>query len=158
MIHEQTKAYEWDGSEYDHLEKSVDWYWGLGIVVVTISVIAIISGNYLLAVLLILGGIMLGFYANDKPIPAHIELSERGIKINADLFIYASIKSFWVYKDHRNRDRLVIVTGGKILPIRVVTLSPDIPATDVRNYLLNFLAEKETKPSMIDLIAETVGL
>ena len=158
MIHDQTKKYAWQGMEHEHMEKTTDWYWGLGIVVITGVIIAIISKNYLLAVLLVMGGIMLGFYANDKPEPVTVELSERGVKLNKDLYIYETIQSFWMYQDHKKRDQLLIVTGRKILPQRIITLPENIPATEIRNYLLQFIEEKESKPTMIDILAESFGL
>lgn len=158
MIHDQTKQFVWDGTEHEHLEKTTDWYWGLGIVIVTGIVIAIISKNYLLAVLLLVGGIMLGVYANDRPEPVHVEISERGIKLNRDLYIYETIASFWMYKDHKGRDQLVVVTGRKIMPQRIISLPETIPAVEIRKYLIEFIEEKETKPSIIDTLAESFGL
>lgn len=158
MIHDQTKEYEWDAVEFDHQEKSVDWYWGLGIVVVTGIIISIITANYLLAVLLLMGGILLGFYANDKPHPVHVELSERGIKMNDDLYTYDTISSFWMYVDHKDRNRLILVTGRPVMPQRIVMLPDDISAKDLREYLLEFIEEKETKPSAIQMLAESFGL
>lgn len=158
MIHDQTKKYSWEGAEHEHLEKTTDWYWGLGIVVVTGAIIAIVSTNYLLAVLLVLGGSMLGFYANDRPHPVQVELSERGIKLNKDLYTYETIQSFWMYRDHKERDQLLVVTGRKILPHRIVTLPEDVPATEIRSYLMRFVDEKESKPHLLDLLAESFGL
>ena len=90
--------------------------------------------------------------------PVHIELSERGIKLNDDLYTHDTIKSFWMYVDHKKRNRLSITTSRTVLPERIVTLPEDIPATMIRNYLLRFSEEKETNPSLIAIIAETVGL
>ncbi len=158
MIHDHTKQFVWDGMEHEHVEKSTDWYWGLGIVIVTGIVIAIVSKNYLLAVLLLLGGIMLGVYANDKPEPVHVEISERGIKLNRDLYIYETIASFWMYRDHKDRNQLVVVTGRKIMPQRIISIPETISPVEVRKYLLEFIEEKETKQNMIDMLAESFGL
>jgi hypothetical protein len=158
MIHDQTKQFTWDGVEHEHLEKNTDWYWGLAIVIVTGMIIAIISKNYLLAVLLLMGGVMLGLYANDRPEPVHVEVSERGIKLNDDLYIYETMQSFWMYRDHKNRDQIVLVTGRKIMPQRIISLPESIPALEIRRYLMEHLEEKESKPTMIDIIADSFGL
>lgn len=158
MIHDETKKYEWDAVEFEHREKSTDWYWGLGIAVVAGCIICLISQNYLLAVLLLLGGVLLGFYANDKPHPVHVELSARGIKIDNDLYTHETMQSFWIYSDHRDRKRIILTTGRSVMPQRIITMPEDIPANNIRQYLLAFLEEKETKPSLIDLIAETIGV
>ncbi len=158
MIHDQTKHFSWDGSTHEHLEKTTDWYWGLGIVIVTGIAIAIISKNYLLAILLAMGGVMLGIYANDRPSPIHVEMSEHGIKLNKDLYLYETIESFWMYRDHRNRDQLLIITGSKILPQRIVSLPSDVSTTEIRTFLLDYIPEKETKPVALDILASSIGL
>ncbi len=158
MIHAQTKKYEWDALEYDHQEKSTDWYWALGIIIVVGVVLCIISHNYLLAVLLAVGGSMIGYYANDKPKPVHVELSDRGIRLDQDLYTYDSMGNFWMHTDHKNRNRLTIITGRKVMPQTTVTLPDSVSATELRAYLMRFLEEKEIKPSIIELIAESVGL
>lgn len=158
MIHAQTKKYEWDAFEYEHQEKSADWYWALGIIVIVGCILCIISHNYLFAVLLAFGGGMIGYYGNEKPRPVHVELSDMGIKLDQDMYIYETMGNFWMYTDHRNHHRITFITGRKIMPQTTVTLPDSIPATEIRTYLLNFLEEKELKPNVIDLLAESVGL
>lgn len=158
MIHDQTKKFTWEGTEHEHLEKTTDWYWGLAIVIITGVIIAIISKNYLLAILLVLGGTMLGMYANDKPAPVIVEISERGIKLNKDLYIYETIESFWMFKDHRDNNQIMIVTGRKVLPQRIISLPDTVPVIEIRNFLLEKIEEKETKPTLIDTLAQSFGL
>lgn len=158
MIHDQTKKFTWQGTEHEHMEKTVDWYWGLGIVIVTGIIISIVSKNYLFAVLLVLGGSLLAKYANDVPHPVTVEISQRGIKLNDDLYTYETIVSFWMYQDAKQKNQLLIVTGRKILPQRIVTLPAEIPVIAIREYLMDFIEEKESKPSTIDILAESFGL
>ncbi len=157
-MHDTTKKYEWDAIEFEHMEKPVDWYWGLGIITITGCILAIVAKNYLLAILLGLGGFMLGYYGNDKPRDAHVELSERGIRINEDFYRHETIKSFWMYLDHKKRERIIFITGRRVMPERIITLPDTISPNEMRNYLLEYIEEKETKPSTIDIIAESFGL
>ncbi len=158
MIHEATKKYEWDALEYDHLEKTTDWYWALGIIVVVGTILCIIAHNYLLALVLVMGGGMIGYYANEKPRPIHVELSERGMKLDQNLYTYDTMGNFWMHTDHKNRKRLTVITGRKILPQTSLTLPDTIPPVELREYLSQYLEEKEIKPSLMDILAESVGL
>lgn len=158
MIHDQTKEYEWDAVEFAHREKSTDWYWGLGIAILTGCILSLIAHNYLLAVLLMIGGILLSIYANDRPRSVHVELSARGIKMNDALYTYETLKSFWMYQDHQNHNRLIIVTGRPVMPERIVTLPDTISPLELRNHLLKFMEEKETKPSIIDVLVDAIGV
>jgi hypothetical protein len=105
-----------------------------------------------------MGGVMLGMYANDKPEPVTVEISERGIKLNNDLYIHETIQSFWMYQDHHKQNQLLIVTGRKILPQRIISIPETISPTELRNYLMEHLEEKESKPTMVDVLAESFGL
>ena len=158
IIHEQTKAFEWDAIEFNHQPKSTDWYWALAIVIIAGCVLSIIGGNYLLAVLLFMGGILIGISAGHAHPPVHIGISEQGISMNNQLYPYETIQSFWMYRDHRKANRIIITTERAVMPLRSVTLPADVDATEIRTFLLNFIPEKETKPSSIDLIAESLGL
>src|SRR3989338_4248670 len=87
---------DWSALEYEEKEQSPDWFWALGVIVVTSSATAIIYGNYFFAVLLVLSGILLGFFAKKKPDIVSYELNEKGLRIRTRLYPYENIKSFWV--------------------------------------------------------------
>ncbi|MDB4984470.1 MAG: protein of unknown function with transrane region [Patescibacteria group bacterium] len=158
IIHEKTVVFEWDATEVEHREKGNDWYWGLGVAVLVGVILSIIGGNYLLAVLLGLGGIMLGLYGNDRPHAVHIEISERGVSLNKNLYLFKAMKSFWIFRDRRGRDRLILVTGRPVMPTHILTFGEGIDPVTVRLFLLKHLEEKETKESFVDLLAEMIGM
>ena len=158
IIHEKTKLFEWDATEVEHREKGNDWYWGLGVATVAGVVLCVIFANYLLAILLAVGGIMLGLYGNDRPHRVHIEISERGVALNGSLYLFSTMKSFWLFRDRRGRDRLMLVTGRPILPMHILTFGEGIDPVTVRLFLAKHLAEKETKESIVDLLAEMIGM
>ncbi len=158
MIHDQTKKFEWDATEFEHKPKSTDWFWALGIAVVTGIILCIIGHNYLLAILLAAGGILIGWHANDVPDPIHVEISERGIMLGKDLYTYDTIKSFWMYTDHSDHNKIIIVTSRTVMPQRILTLSETIKPTEIREYLLDCVDEKESKPTSLELLAESIGL
>jgi hypothetical protein len=86
----------WSALEYEEKERSMDWFWALGIIVITSSIAAIIFGNYFFAVLIILSGALLGFFAIKKPDMVFYELNNLGLKIRNRLYLYENIKSFWI--------------------------------------------------------------
>jgi len=86
----------WSAPEYEEKERSRDWFWALGVIVATSSIAAIIFNDYFFAVLLILSGVLLGFFAIKKPDTIFYELNEKGLKIGNRLYPYENIKSFWV--------------------------------------------------------------
>ncbi len=82
--------------EYEEKERSVDWFWALGFIVVASTITAIIYKNYFFAGVLILGGTLLGHFANKTPSIISYELNDKGLLINDRLYLYENIKAFWV--------------------------------------------------------------
>ena len=77
---------EWSALEYEDKERSPDWFWALGIIIVTSSLASIIYSNYFFAALLVLSGILLGFFAKKKPDTVLYELNEKGLKIRTRFY------------------------------------------------------------------------
>ena len=90
---------EWSALEYEERERSADWFWALGIIVVCGVAAAAIFGNYFFAALLLLSGVLLGFFAVKKPDTVSYELNAKGLKIRNQIYSYENIKSFWVQID-----------------------------------------------------------
>ena len=89
----------WRALEYEEKERSPDWFWALGVIVVTSSIASIIFENYFFAALLILAGTLLWFFAHKKPDLVDYELNKDGLQIRNRLYPYESIKAFWVQAD-----------------------------------------------------------
>lgn len=98
----------WSALEYEEKERHVDWFWALGVIIFASSVTAIIFGNYFFAILLIVAGGLLGFFAIKKPDMVFYELNNKGLKIRDRIYLYDNIKSFWVQK--------ALTDDGKVMP------------------------------------------
>lgn len=158
MIHNETKKYIWSVAPYEHYERSVDWYWGLGIVITVITVLAIISHNYLFAFLMVLGGILITLSLRKAPSDMQIEVSERAVSINGHTYQYDQIKSFWMYKDLKDNPNLLIHTTRGIFPKIVIPLLPDMDFVELHTFLIDKITEEEQYESSIDRIADRLGL
>ncbi len=91
---------QWSALEYEEKDRSPDWFWALGIIILTSSLASLIYGNYFFAILLILSGILLGFFAAKTPDIVPYELNQKGLKIRTRLYPYENIKSFWIQVGH----------------------------------------------------------
>src|SRR5687767_11300806 len=86
----------WSAPEYEEKERSQDWFWALGIIIITGALASIIFGNYFFAALLIIAGGLLAFFALKKPDMVVYELNEKGLQIHGRIYPYDSIKAFWI--------------------------------------------------------------
>ncbi|MFA6533423.1 MAG: hypothetical protein WCT22_05550 [Patescibacteria group bacterium] len=151
----------WSALEYEEKDRSKDWFWALGIIVVTSSIASIIFGNYFFAVLLVLGGFLLGFFAIKKPDMVTYELNEKGLKIRNRLYPYESIKAFWVQADF-NPDSNVkpiffIHSERAFMPVLSIPIDKSI-AEDIYSIMTTKeIAEVEMKEHPSEKIMEVLG-
>lgn len=152
---------EWTALEYEEKERSADWFWALGIIVVTSSVAAIIFGNYFFAALLFLSGLMLGFFAIKKPEMITYELNNKGLKIRARIYLYENMKSFWVQADRTGETGLhpllFIKTERAFMPVLSIPI-PENLAEDIHSIIFSkSVPEEEMREHASQKIMESLG-
>ena len=140
---------QWSALEYEEKNRSNDWFWALGIIIVTSSLAAIIFGNYFFAALLFLSGVLLGFFAIKKPDIVSYELNNQGLKIRTRLYPYENIKSFWVQIDTTPETKLNTILFIKserlFMPILSIPIE-DIMAPDIHSIMISKnIMEEEMK-------------
>ncbi len=146
---------EWSALEYEDKERSADWFWALGIIVVAGSVASLIYKNYFFAMILIIGGILLGFFAIKKPDVINYELNEKGLKIKTHFYPYKNIKSFWVQTGAK--PILFIKSDRFFMPIISMLIDENL-AEQIKNLMLkNNTAEEEMKEHASEKIMDTLG-
>ena len=138
---ENEEKIEWSALEFEEKERSNDWFWALGIIILAGAVTSIIYSNYFFAILLVLGGILLGSFAIKKPEMILYEINENGVKINNDIYPYKKIKSFWIQK--RSADvanelppTLFIKSSRLVMPIISIPLE-DAHVDPIRGMMLS---------------------
>ena len=152
---EEMEKIEWSAPEYEDKERSRDWFWAFGIIVVTTSVTSIIYGNYFFAVLLILGGVMLGFFAIKKPDTIYYELDEKGLRMMNRLYPYESIKSFYVRDEEKSI--LLIRSERFFMPIVSIPIEKNLVSIIRNKMLSNNITEGEIKEHPSEKIMEFLG-
>ena len=149
----------WKALEYEHKEKHPDWFWSLGVIVLAGAVTAIIFGNILFAILLVVGAFTLALYASRKPEHIYVTLSDRGVIINKRLYPYLTLDSFWVedVEDHSNTIPKLILKSKKLLMPYIIIPVEEVSPDEVRDFLLNHLPEEEHEEPLAHRIMERLG-
>jgi hypothetical protein len=158
---EETEKLSWTALEYEERERSPDWFWALGIIFATSSIAAIIFDNYFFAVLLILSGLLLGFFAVKKPDVVAYELNAQGLKIRNRLYPYENIKSFWVQlntsPEINVKPMLFINSERAFMPILSIPIE-EMMAEEIHSIMLaKNITEKEMKEHPSEKIMEVLG-
>ena len=145
----------WSALEYEDKTRSTDWFWALGIIVIAASITSIIYGNYFFAILIILSGILLGFFAIKKPEMISYELNKKGLKIKTRLFPYDTIKAFFIQT--APKPTLFIKSSRMFMPIISMPIENNL-AEEIKSIMLsNNVKEEEMKENPSEKIMESLG-
>jgi len=157
MVHQRTKLIEWTIPEYEHREKSPDWFWAIGLIALVGVVLSVVFGNLLLAVLIFMSGLLLILFSNKQPGMITIEISEIGIKVMNTLFPYQNIKSFWIVTRGNGTARLLLHVDRLFNPIMSISIHEDIPLEELRDVIMEKVAEQEMEEPVGDRVSEVLG-
>jgi hypothetical protein len=147
----------WDAPEYHHVERTADWYWMLGIIAVSITVLCILVNNILFGLFILLGALSAGMYASKEPKVVNFELQPRGILANKLFYPYNTLDSFWI-DEHHPLPRIVLKSKKTFSPHITIPLSESIHSEEVRQYLVQHIAEVEHNESYFHRLLEHIGL
>ncbi|MCH7883114.1 hypothetical protein IIA95_01720 [Patescibacteria group bacterium] len=146
----------WSAPEYEYTAKSREWYWVVGILATAFVVVAILIGNFLFAIFIILTGFTIALYGARRPKVVAFALTHRGIQIADRLYPYDTLKSFWIRYDPP-RKKEIDITSKKIIMPRLTIPLADTDPNEARNILIRSLKEEETEESLSEAIAKYLG-
>lgn len=147
----------WRAYEHEHVERTSDWYWALGVFAVCTALISAIFGNILFAILILVAAATLGILAQSPPPLVEFELSDRGIKIGDTMHRYEEVISFWV-EDHDADPPILLVDTIKWMSPNLVIPLHGADAKLVRAYLSERTDEVPMKEPVWHKILEFFGL
>ncbi len=156
MQHTRT-ILRWSAYEHEHIERSHDWFWALGIAAIAIAIVSILFHNILFAILIIIAAVTLGMLATIHPELTPFEISDRGIRVGHQLHRYDEIISFWVEEEHDDRPLLLVDTTKFMSPNLIIPIEHIDPHV-VRAYLKQHAAEVHMKEPIAHKILEFFGL
>lgn len=146
----------WQAPEYTYYPKSSDWYWVLGIIALALLVYAIMAGNFLFAVLILVGSFALMMYGERHPRIVTVSISGEGVRIDDRLFPYETLHSFWIFYRAGGLKELSIESEKMLMPHLKIPLG-DADPTQVRSVIVEYLPEKPQEESFIETIARRIG-
>ena len=146
----------WETLEYEHKEKSSDWYWALGIIAVSIAITAVILDNVLFAVLILLGTFLAAVFATKKPDVIRCQINDRGVLINRTFYPYRELESFWVEDSFEGGEKLILKSRKTLMPHIIIPIA-DISPESAREALREFLEEEEMSEPLSQKIMELFG-
>lgn len=145
----------WNAPEHFHVEKKQDWYWAVGIITLTLSAVAIILGNIITGIFIIVASVSLVLHASHPPRRVYHEINDRGILVHDRFYSFLSLESFWIPHDE-TPPRMILKSRKTLMPF-IVILIDEVDPEEVREVMLKYIAETEHQEHFLHKLLERFG-
>lgn len=153
------EIFSWMVDEYERHERGPLWYALAFIFGVGLILYAMVSQNFLFAIIIIMSGVIIGLSTLREPRKIQFLLTTRGVGLGSEFTSYKQLRSFWILYEPPYTKDLYLDFRNPITPHLKVSLSDQDPL-EVRSTLLEFLHEelsREQEP-MSELIGRVLKL
>lgn len=147
---------EWSAPEYDHEEKSNDWFWTIGLITLVSVIISLWLSNYIFAIFLAISGASLILFTLRHPQEVTYTIENEGLSMGKDKYEWKNIKSFYIIKKNKDNSKLLIETNKYFLPVYTIPMPTEL-TYEVKENLLKVLPSKELGESKSMLFMEKLG-
>lgn len=147
---------EWDAHEYEHKERSSDWFWAVGILSISVAVAAVIAGNIILGVLVLVAAFALSIFVGRPPRDIHVAIDEKGIRRGGVLYPYSTLESFWLDTEHPHK-KIILKSEKVLMPLIVVPLGDEVDVDGLHENLSSVLKEEFHSLPFVERILERLG-
>lgn len=146
---------EWKALEYNHKERSPDWYWTVGLITLAVFVTAIWTGSYVFGIFLAISGASLALLNLRHPQEIEFSIETDGLTMGKDKYEWERIKSFNI-KKRDGENKLLIETTKHFLPIYTIPI-PNELVSEIKESLLKFIPTSELNESQSLQFMEKIG-
>ncbi|MDP1625439.1 MAG: hypothetical protein Q8L64_06835 [bacterium] len=109
-------SFSWQTHEYAHRERSQDWFWVVGIIAGAVAITAVLFGNILFAVLVVIGAFVLCLFAARRPGVVTVEIAEKFVRVENVVYPFKELKSYWIDPEHFDGARLILEQKRIFMP------------------------------------------
>ena len=149
-------AITWEAPEHHHVDKSSDWFWVLGIIALSGAVAAFFFGNYLFALVILLGSGVMALRAVKPPRIVPFMVGRKGVRAGDRLFPYNSLDSFCIDEEDERGPQLLLKSKRTHMPLIVMPI-PEEYADDIEAILRERLPEEELNEPLGYKLLELFG-
>jgi len=153
------EIFSWTVDEYERHERGPLWYVIAFLVGVSLVLYAIVTQNFLFAIIIIMSGVIIGLSSLREPQRVLFRMTTRGIGMGREFFPYKDLRSFWIlYEPPLNKD-LYVDFRNPLTPHLKISLEDQDPV-EIRKTLLEFLREElsQEQEPLTDLLGRVLKL
>ncbi len=155
-MNEMARSVYWEAPEHNHIEKTGDWYWILGILAVAGSVASMIFNNVLFGVVILLAAMLMFITGNRKPRMLEFEVSANGVRIEHDLYPYATLESYYLDEFNLMNPQLILKSQKLFMPLIIIPI-PEEYIVIIEQLVSTRLPEEHLEEPLAHKILEFFG-
>ena len=147
---------EWDAHEYEHKERTQDWFWAVGIITVSIAVASIIFGNIIFGIFVLVAAFSLSLYINKHPETLHMKIDSKGISRDKIYYPFETLHSYCIDIEHPHK-KIILRSKKMLMPLIVVPLGENVDLEKVNIILKEYLPEEYQQLPFMENVLEYLG-
>ena len=154
---ESARVVAWEAPEHNHIEdRGSDRYWILGILSVSVFVVAVLLDSMLFGILIILAASVITLLSFKVPRIIPFAVTTRGVRVDDKLFPYSTLESFYLDEDNLQGPQLLIKSKHYFMPLVVIPI-PDDSSHDIEKIIEIRLPEEHLEEPLANKILEWLG-
>ncbi len=149
---------EWVVPEYEQHKRPLRWYVVIGGLSLLFLLYALLSANFMFALILILAGIILFMQARQEPPKVPVAITELGVVLGNRFYKYNEFEAFYIIYQPPRVKTLYLETSRMTRPILRIPLKDQNPV-DIQQTLRAFLPEDiEKEEPLSDALVRNWGI
>jgi hypothetical protein len=133
----------------------MDWYWAVAIVTGALAAVAIILGNAILGILILVSAFSLSLFVNREPDLIEVSVGPEGVTKAHLHYPYEALRSFWIDHEH-SHPRFYLHSAKAYMPLIMVPLGNADPE-EIVSILGAQLEEEHHAPPLVERLLEALG-
>lgn len=147
----------WEGYEHAHEEKSGDWYWIVGIVCISVAIVALLLGNPLFSLLVLIAGMVMALATLRGVTLVPYAVTTRGVRVEDKLYPYSALESYFISEEDEDNPLLLVKSQKFFMPLMVIPIPPEY-IDEVEELIANRLPEEPMEEPFLHRLMELIGL
>ncbi len=146
----------WNALEFEHKEKTNDWYWTVGVISLGVSVWRFWVADYMFGVFVLLAGLCLILLGGHKPEYVDIVVDEDGILIGHNLYLWSNVSGYAMVVSG-GKATLLLETNRKIVPVIDLKIPETVSVETLESFVSMHTTAKDLLPSRSQAIMKFFG-
>lgn len=148
---------EWEAHSHMPRERGSDWYWILGLIGGASGIAALILGNVLFGIVLLLGTLcaaLYGFYETHEPITYCID--NGGVHVDGARYPYSKLDAFYIDREHPHGPHALIRRAEGLDNMLIIPI-PEEHVDDIDDMLADRIPEEHLQKPLPQRLLEMIG-